>query len=378
MTATLRSVRCAVRTAALAVVLFSVPALSPRDAAAQPPTPTATLVPSVQVAFSGETDSNSPALWDLVEGTRMLYVLNSVSGRSALSQGRWMGVLGQVGQISWEGAAPLGGAWMESVLADEGGVWYGYYHNELQGLLCPGSPKVIPRIGAARSFDRGLTWQDLGPILDLSLGSPCESRNFYFLGGVGDFSVALDADHRYLYLHYTQYREPDGVGVSVARMPWASRDEPQGTIAVWSGEAWIPAGRLSDDEAERAGIHGPFAYPVATPVMPAGSSWDDDQAAVDVLWGPSVHWNTHLEMWVMLLNRANSNEWGQEGIYVSYNATLEDPGAWSVPVRLLEGGRWYPQVLGTEPGVGTDKQAGRIARFFMSGGSSYLITFTRP
>jgi hypothetical protein len=35
-------------------------------------------------------------------------------------------------------------------------------------------------------------------------------------------------------------------------------------------------------------------------------------------------------------------------------------------------------VLGTEPGVGTDKQAGRIARFFMSGGSSYLITFTRP
>jgi hypothetical protein len=63
---------------------------------------------------------------------------------------------------------------------------------------------------------------------------------------------------------------------------------------------------------------------------------------------------------------------------VSYNATLEEPGAWSAPVRLLEGGRWYPQVLGTEPGVGTDKQAGRIARFFMAGGSSYLIYFTRP
>jgi hypothetical protein len=90
-----------------------------------------------------------------------------------------------------------------------------------------------------------------------------------------------------------------------------------------------------------------------------------------------VHWNTYLEQYVMLLNRASDERWSQEGIYVSFARSLEDPGAWSPPVRLLSGGAWYPQVMGLAFGEGTDKVAGQRARFLMSGISDALIEFRR-
>jgi hypothetical protein len=43
--------------------------------------------------------------------------------------------------------------------------------------------------------------------------------------------------------------------------------------------------------------------------------------------------------------------------------------------KLLDGGRWYPQVMGLEPGTGTDRLAGERARFFMSGTSEHEIVF---
>ena len=75
----------------------------------------------------------------------------------------------------------------------------------------------------------------------------------------------------------------------------------------------------------------------------------------------------------MLLNRAHDAEWHQEGIYVAFSPALSDPGAWSAPQRLLAGGSWYPQVVGLEPGIGTDKIAGERARLFVSGRSHYFI-----
>ena len=49
-------------------------------------------------------------------------------------------------------------------------------------------------IGAAKSADRGLTWQDLGVILEAPPDSDaCASSNRFVLGGVGDVSVMLDA-----------------------------------------------------------------------------------------------------------------------------------------------------------------------------------------
>ena len=61
---------------------------------------------------------------------------------------------------------------------------------------------------------------------------------------------------------------------------------------------------------------------------------------------------------------------------MSFSTTLQDPNAWSVPERLLAGGHWYPEVMGLARGTGSDKEAGERARFFTSGASDYVITFS--
>lgn len=58
---------------------------------------------------------------------------------------------------------------------------------------------------------------------------------------------------------------------------------------------------------------------------------------------------------------------------VLFAKELHDPASWSPPRRLITGGRWYPQVIGTQFGIRTDKIAGKRARFFMGGRSQYLI-----
>ena len=90
-----------------------------------------------------------------------------------------------------------------------------------------------------------------------------------------------------------------------------------------------------------------------------------------------MHWNTYLGQYVMLLNHAKDVEWSQEGIYISFAPRLDDPRLWSAPVKILEGGSWYPQVIGIEDGTGTDKTAGRWSRFFMGGTSRHLMQFIK-
>jgi hypothetical protein len=80
----------------------------------------------------------------------------------------------------------------------------------------------------------------------------------------------------------------------------------------------------------------------------------------------------------MLLNRAVSAEFDQGGICVAYLSDLANPKGWSTPVPLLEGGEWYPQVIGLAPGTGTDKLAGEVARFYMAGRSEYIMRFGKP
>jgi hypothetical protein len=79
----------------------------------------------------------------------------------------------------------------------------------------------------------------------------------------------------------------------------------------------------------------------------------------------------------MLLSHARDASWNQEGIYISFASRLDDPSAWSAPVKIMDGGQWYPQVMGIEDGLGTDKIAGRWARFFTGGTSGHLIQFIK-
>ena len=91
-----------------------------------------------------------------------------------------------------------------------------------------------------------------------------------------------------------------------------------------------------------------------------------------------MHWNSFLDRYVMLMTRTRDSAWSTEGIYVSYAERLDDPFAWTPPQRLIEGGAWYPQVIGLERGRGTDSYAGEYARFFMGGRSDSYIRFAPP
>jgi hypothetical protein len=149
----------------------------------------------------------------------------------------------------------------------------------------------------------------------------------------------------------------------------------------WNGSNWAPAKLQwvsADPSAPSSGAsRRRFVYPVGSPIYPAAESLHDADRVADAFWGPSVHWNSYLQLWVMLLNRADDVEFGQEGVYLAYSPSLDDPTKWSRPVKLLNRTNWYPQVIGVEPGVGTDKTAGQTTRLFVNGTSTALITFIK-
>jgi hypothetical protein len=330
------------------------------------PRPLAVLEPAARLSFPSATDSNSPAFWRTSRGVTTLNVLNS-TGAPVLSSGKDLETMARLSNATINRAV-RGGWWMEAVVPDFRQVLYGYYHNE-QPDLCPGDARSAPRIGAAKSFDGGRSWIDLGVILEAPAGSTdCQSTNHYFVGGVGDCSAILDAQRQWLYIFFSAYpRNVEKQGVAVARLRWSDRDTPAGRVSVWDSGIWrypVPA----DD--------GTLAYEAATPIYRADRSFHTKN--VGGFWGPSVHWNTFLKEYVMLLNRARDGEFAQEGIYVSSSPSLDEPAKWSPPLRVMSGGRWYPQVLGLEAESGTDKLAGERARLFVSGTSTYEIVFQQP
>jgi len=351
---------------------------NPSAAAASP---RATLVPAPTITLPGSVDSNSPVMWDLEDGQRKMIVLTSHSGIPSRSIGNDIDRLGGTSQVSLD-PHPGYGVWFEAVVSDDVETWYGFYHNEWPASRCGREDRAVPRIGAAKSTDNGLTWTDLGPVIQAYQSSTaCESTNRYVIGGVGDVSVMLDAAKQYLYIFYSQYhKDPESQGVAIARLQWADRDRPGGRLELWRAGIWEPeAGRRTFlpglPGAERRRLE--WVYPAATPLVAPTLAWHDDDDKVDAFWGPSVHWNSAIEQYVMLLNRAKDENYGQEGIYVSYAPRLDDPSLWTAPQKILNGGRWYPQVVGLTVGTGTDKLAASSPRFFMSGKSEWVINFTK-
>ena len=342
--------------------------------AQQERTPTARLVPAPRVAVPAAVDSNVSMTWDLVDGAWRLFAFPSSSGVPMRLEGAAIDAMRQTGPLEIIG--PGHGIWFESIIPDESGAWYGYYHHEIPAFECGRSDRSIPRIGSARSFDRGVTWQDLGIVLEAPPGSAaCSSANRYVIGGVGDVSAVLPAGGTDLYLYYSQYsRVPAEQGVMVARLAWADRDEPAGKVMIWNEGAWLPPRlvRAATEEAPAA-----WEYPSGTPLVRVTQPWHDGNGAVDAFWGPSIHWNTYLDHYVMLVNRAKNEYYNNEGIYVSYARDVSDPRGWSRPQKILNGGEWYPQVAGLEAATGTDRQAAQRARFFMTGRSEHFIEFTR-
>lgn len=333
--------------------------------------PSARLVSASRVVLPGEIDSSNPAAWSMVDGVQRLFVISSWGGVPVRSSGVSLESLQREGPVAFS-SHPGDGVWMEAIVPDAAGVWYGYYHHERPADLCGRPDRQLPRIGALRSTDTGATWEDLGIVLDAPPGSAaCDSQNRFVLGGVGDVTAALDAQGLDVYLYFSQYsRDGATQGVAVARIAWANRDQPAGKATIWNDGAWLPA-------TEAPAADGGWTYPSGTPLVRGMRPFHDRSADADVFWGASIHWNTYLEQYVMLLNRAKDDQFGQEGIYVSFSPTLAEPERWTAPAKILHGGSWYPQVIGSESGAGTDRLAGRRARFFMTGRSERMIEFDR-
>jgi hypothetical protein len=308
-----------------------------------------------EIVFPGSVDSNSPLFWnDLGE-----MVLFTSFGQPLLSVGPDLQQLTPVGAVVFDQDEAAGRRWMESVIRTGDGSLYGYYHSEPHGLCGDESGLTEPQIGAAVSLDDGQSWRDLGIVLRAPGGTlRCETPNSYFAGGVGDFSVVLDPDERYAYFFISSYSgAPTEQGVAVARLLWAERDRPAGKLEKFFEGLWL-----------EPGLGGR-----TTAIFPAARLWDESDA--DAFWGPSVHWNTELRQYVMLLNHNIGTSFTNEGIYVTFASDLADPASWSAPERIMEGGGWYPQVIGLEVEQGTDKQAGREAWFCVHGVCAHRIVF---
>ena len=224
-------------------------------------------------------DSNSPAIWDLEDGQRTLFVFTSSHGVPHVSSGTAVERLGGAADISLL-PHPGYGVWMEAIVSDDVDTWYGFYHNEWPATRCGREDRMVSRIGAAKSTDRGRNWQDLGAVIQApQSATACESNNRYIIGGVGDLSVMLDADKKYLYFFYSQYqRQPDSQGVAIARMVWADRDRPVGRLELWRDGIWDPeAGRRELLQTIPGSMRRrlEWTYPAGTPLVPPTYAWHD-------------------------------------------------------------------------------------------------------
>lgn len=255
--------------------------------------------------------------------------------------------------------APDVGKWIESTWRDSSGRLYGWYHAE---ELAPCARRLfIPRIGSVISDDNGLSWRLQASLLRTPPDmADCLYQNGFLAGGYGDFSVIPDREACYFYLHFSSYvADERAQGISVARYRVADRDVIAPKVEMWQDDAW----RLADDR-------------IPMPIFPAVRGWR--YADPTSFWGPAVHFNRDLGIYVMLLNRTENGESDirQEGIYCAFNERLDDPTGWTEPVCIIKGGGWYPQVVGLGPEDG-DTLAGARARFFMTGFSAWDIEFSR-
>jgi hypothetical protein len=299
--------------------------------------------PASVVQLPSPTDSNSPGHW--WNGS---FVLFNAMGTPYRSQGSDQFNLGEPAFVAFGDGQPMP-LWIEATWIDDDGTLFAWYHHE-PGDLCPGTLLTAPKIGALVSHDNGVTFQDLGFVLTSGDPIDCSAQNGYFAGGNGDFTVIPDAGRNYFYFLFSNYGgDVSGQGVAVARMNISDRFNPQGLV-------W----KYYNGDFTEPGIGGRV-----TPTFAANVGWSS--ANSDAFWGPSVHWNTALNQYVMLLNHSCcTTGWPQEGIYLSQNPDISNPLGWSTPVKILNAYGWYPQILGEGPGE-TDKLAGAVSRLYIGG-----------
>jgi hypothetical protein len=305
------------------------------------------LTPAPPLQMPSWVDSNSPVTW---LGDKLV-MFNSAFEETNRSMGKGIYKTEDVKAVALPRPERPGNTWIEAVWRDpRSALLYGWYHFEPADYIC----LTAPLIGAAVSMDNGLTWEDRGIVIESPHAIDCDYANGYFVGGNGDFSVVVSPDEKWFHFVYSNYggaREDQGI--AVARSTYEDRGQP-GTVFKYYRGDWL-----------EPGIGG-----LATPVFGVDRSWAEED--VDALWGPSVHWNSYLDAYVVLLNRAVGEFWAQEGVYITFT---RDFVHWTFPERLLETPDWYPQVIGIGAHE-TDTLAGRTVRLYIGGYSESLLTFS--
>jgi hypothetical protein len=312
------------------------------------------VVPAPLLHFPGVSDSNSPVHWQ----DDTLIVFNS-DGMPVRSEGKSLEDLGRVRAVRFYEYThvPL---WIEATWLAPGGRIYAWYHHET--FPCGSLAIAAPEIGALYSDDGGIGWHDLGIVIRSGEAVDCEAKNGFFGGGTGDFTVLHDPQSAHFYFLFGHYGGPlEQQGVAIARLSENDLDDQAGKVQKWSSGEW-----------SEPGLGGKVS-----PIFPATSAWQGEEA--DSFWGPSVHWNTFLQEWVMLLNRSCcSPGWPQEGVYISFNVDLSNPGSWSPPRKILDSSAagWYPMVFGMGKHE-TDKMAGQHVRLFLGSDSRHQLHFSK-
>jgi hypothetical protein len=305
------------------------------------------LSPAPIAQLPSYVDSNSPAFWD-EDG--ILYSFSSAWSETYRASGDTVENLAEPVLVQLPATERPGTVWLEAVWRDpEDLTLYGWYHLEPSDLPC----LTAPVIGAAVSYDEGLTWQDRGVVIENGYPVDCEYNNGYFVGGNGDFSVVIGPTGQNFYFLFSNYGGPrDEQGVAVARSALADRGQP-GTVTKYYQGAW-----------SEPGLRGR-----ATATLRSGTGWKGPQ--VESFWGPSVHWNPFLGLYVSLLNHTDGQFWAQEGVYISFSYDLV---SWTKPVKILTSSDWYPQVMGLTQNA-TDSLATQSMRLYAGGISTYVLEF---
>ena len=273
-----------------------------------------------------------------------------------------------------------GAVWFETIHQDpsdpSGRTLYALYHNENYPETLPFDPatgegyrdeawppglggdetrQAVPRIGIMRSTDGGERWEDRGLLLedrDERMIKLPTNRNYCFPGGVGDPSAVASGDH--LYVFFGEYAYPTAWDpetwdrdvehaaqcISVARVPLASLDTPTGAARRWDGTAFA---------APWDGAGAPIASLRIPRAEGGGAVSQGDEL---YYWGPSVHWNEALEVWVMVMGRVDGPFWLGDSLYLSINPRRDlgegdNSQQWSTPVRIIHrpGHKlWYPSL----------------------------------
>ncbi|MDR1824855.1 MAG: hypothetical protein LBR27_05935 [Bifidobacteriaceae bacterium] len=273
-----------------------------------------------------------------------------------------------------------GAVWFETIYVDpaveRGHRLFALYHNENypatlpydpasgegyrsenwpRGMLGEGSAQAVCRIGLMVSDDGGVSWRDLGIILQdrhPNLVLAPVNTNDTFPGGVGDPSAVASGD--YLYVFFGEYGYPEAFSaqtydrqvemscqcISVARLALADLDEPSGKAGRWDGASFAGA-------PDKPGV------PVASLKIPEADGGGPASSGQDSFyWGPSVSWNEYLECWVMMMARSDHSTWIGDSIWVSTNPHRDlGEGAnsqdWSAPCLVLRRPghtMWYPSL----------------------------------